>query len=475
MNKKLTRALISVSNKTGIIELASALVENNIEIIASNGTASILTDAGIEVIKVEQITGTPSILDGRVKTLHPKIHGAILADLDNLEHISVLKELEISPINLVVANFYDIQQFDIGGPSLIRAAVKNSKHVAVLTNPDQYPNFINQLSDGFDQNQRDIWARIALLYVVNYDLAILNSKSQTLRYGENPHQRAALVGDKLIAGAKILGGKPMSFNNYLDVDCAWKVVSNFISPTIAIVKHTSPCGVATAQKISDAFNQAKLSDSTSAFGGVIASNHEINSIVAQKIVENFYEVIIAPNFTSDAIEILKNRQNLRVVQIIAQNPAELEFKQIMGGILFQTTDQIDQEGDDINNWKLVSGREVSIQTKNDLSFAWRVAKDVKSNAIVIARNLATVGIGMGQTNRVDSVKQAIERAGVRSKGAVIASDGFFPFADSIELIKKAEISAIVQPGGSIKDSEVIKACIDAEISMYLTGVRHFLH
>lgn len=475
MNKKISRAFISVSDKTGLIQLAKKLVEQEVEIIASDGTAAHLKASGIATKSVEQVTGFAQVLDGRVKTLHPNIHAAILADLDQSSHLEDLKTLGIKPIDLVVINFYDASKFDIGGPAAVRAGVKNSKHVALLTDPTQYPEFIEKLAQGFDQSQRDSWAKDALLKVANYDLAILSKLGQPLRYGENPHQSAVVVGDKLIAGAKILSGKEMSYNNYVDADAAWKTVNCYSEPTVAFIKHSIPCGIASAPTLSKAFESSLASDPISAFGGVIAANQLVDKEVATLVIENFYEVLIAPGYSDEALELLKSKENLRVVQISPDQGGSVELKQILGGFLFQQPDQLDQAGDDFKMWKLVAGAGVEKYQIADLSFAWRAVKNIRSNAIVIAKNQATIGIGMGQTNRVDSVKNAIDRAGNRAKGAVVASDGFFPFADSIQLLKQAGVCAIVQPGGSIKDDEVIQACKNANISMYVTGVRHFSH
>ena len=475
MNKKISRAFISVSNKTGLIQLAKKLVEQEVEIIASDGTAAHLKASGIATKSVEQVTGFAQVLDGRVKTLHPNIHAAILADLDQSSHLEDLKTLGIKPIDLVVINFYDASKFDIGGPAAVRAGVKNSKHVALLTDPTQYPEFIEKLAQGFDQSQRDSWAKDAVLKVANYDLAILSKLGQPLRYGENPHQSAVVVGDKLIAGTKILSGKEMSYNNYVDADAAWKTVNCYTEPTIAFIKHSIPCGIASAPTLSKAFESSLASDPISAFGGVIAANQLVDKEVATLVIENFYEVLIAPGYSDEALELLKSKENLRVVQISPDQSSSLELKQILGGFLFQQPDQLDQAGDDFKMWKLVAGADVEKSQITDLSFAWRAVKNIRSNAIVIAKNQATIGIGMGQTNRVDSVKNAIDRAGNKAKGAVVASDGFFPFADSIQLLKQAGVCAIVQPGGSIKDDEVIQACKNANISMYVTGVRHFSH
>ena len=475
MNKKIFRAFISVSDKTGLIQLAQKLVEHKVEIIASDGTAAHLKAAGIDSKSVEQVTGFAPVLDGRVKTLHPNIHAAILADLDQSTHLEDLKTLGITPIDLVIVNFYDASKFDIGGPTAVRAAVKNSKHVALLTDPAQYPGFIKKLAQGFDQSQRDTWAKNALLKVTNYDLAILSKLGQPLRYGENPHQGAVVVGDNSIAGAKILSGKEMSYNNYVDSDAAWKVVNCYTEPTVAFIKHATPCGIASAPNLSKAFESSLASNPISAFGGVIGANQIVDKQVATQVIKNFYEVLIAPSYSDEALKLLKSKENLRVVQISHGQGSSLELKQILGGFLFQQPDQLDQAGDGFKMWKLVAGADVDRSQIADLSFAWRAVKNIKSNAIVIAKNLATIGIGMGQTNRIDSVKNAIDHAGCRVQGAVVASDGFFPFADSIKLLIDAGISAIVQPGGSVKDDEVIQACKNAKISMYITGVRHFYH
>jgi len=331
MNKKISRAFISVSDKTGLIQLAKKLVEQKVEIIASDGTAAHLKASGIATKSVEQITGFTQVLDGRVKTLHPNIHAAILADLDQSSHLEDLKTLGVTPIDLVVINFYDASKFDIGGPAAVRAGVKNSKHVALLTDPAQYPEFIEKLAQGFDQSQRDRWAKDALLKVANYDLAILSKLGQPLRYGENPHQSAVVVGDKLIAGAKILSGKEMSYNNYVDADAAWKTVNCYTEPTIAFIKHSIPCGIASAPTLSKAFASSLASDPISAFGGVIAANQLVDKEVATLVIENFYEVLIAPGYSDEAfnnqISSIKQGMNLRCGNwwqvLVLKNPRSL--------------------------------------------------------------------------------------------------------------------------------------------------------
>jgi phosphoribosylaminoimidazolecarboxamide formyltransferase/IMP cyclohydrolase len=475
VNKKITRALISVSDKSGLIELVENLIANNVEITATDGTAQTLSNAGFSVTSIEKITGFTPILSGRVKTLHPSIYAAVMADLDDPSHTADLAKLNISPIDLVVINFYDTDKFDIGGPSLVRAAVKNAQHVATLTDPTQYTVLTNQLENGIGQDQRNAWAKTALLRVAKYDQAILNKLGDQLRYGENPHQIASVINDDATNGLEILSGKQMSFNNYLDADCALRTINPHLQPTVAIIKHATPCGVATAPDLATALTAAISSDPISVFGGVIATNRRLETDVANLIAKNFYEVIIAPGYTDAALQILRNKENLRIIGVKKNNPSKFEIRQIINGYLFQQSDQFNQVGDDFKSWKLVCGKLVSKEIEEDLSFAWKVVKNVRSNGIVVANDLKTIGIGMGQTNRVDSVKHALERAGSKANGAVLASDGFFPFADSIELMIAAGIVAIVQPGGSVKDDEVIKACNQANISMFFTQIRHFSH
>jgi len=475
MNKKLSRAFISVSDKTGLIEFAKKLLECGVEIIASDGTALELEKFGINVKRVEEITGFAQLLDGKVKTLHPLIYAAVLADLDDANQLAELEKHKITPIDLVVVNFYESKKFDIGGPAIVRAAIKNAKHVIALTSPKQYSEVIDNLEIGFTQIQRDNWASTALQMVTNYDLDLLRDFGSTLRYGENPHQNAVVIGDSGVAGAQLISGKPMSYNNYLDADAAFSALLAHSMPTVVFVKHSNPCGLASASELSSAFTAALNCDPISAFGGVIAVNESLDIKTAKLIVENFYEVIIAPEFQEDALKLLETKKNLRVVKISKPTVHNSEVRQILGGFLFQEPDLVKASRDDFTSWRLVSGKPADDLQILDLNFAWRVVKSVKSNAVVLVKNLATVGIGMGQVNRVDAVKHAVERASLNAKGCIAASDGFFPFVDGIEELANAGVTTLVQPGGSIKDEELIEFCNKNNLTMYFTGTRHFLH
>jgi len=517
MSKKrpIKRALISVYDKSGLIEFAKELHSEGVEIVSTGSTAATIASAGIPVVKVEELTGFPESLDGRVKTLHPIIHAGILADLRLPSHVAQLADLKIAPFDLVVVNLYPfvktvksgasidecIEQIDIGGPSMVRGAAKNHPSVAVVVSPSQYPQIVAALAEGgTDEKLRRQFAIAAFRTTASYDIAVstwLNSvsddqlipewignsysRSATLRYGENPHQSAALyVNDSSeltgvgVAGAIQLHGKEMSYNNYVDLEAAWRAAYDHAEPAVAIIKHTNPCGIALGPNIESAYLKAHACDPISAFGGVIAANSEVNETMAKAVGEVFTEVIAAPSFTKTAIEILSQKPSIRILTIESTEPL-LELRSILGGALVQNYDRINAEGDAASNWELVAGKAASAEQLKDLEFAWKAVRAVKSNAILLANDLAAVGIGMGQVNRVDSARLAVSRAGDRASGSVAASDAFFPFADGLEILLAAGVSAIVQPGGSVRDNEVIEAANKMGATMYFTGVRHFAH
>ena len=515
MKRPIKRALISVYDKSGLIEFAKELHAHGVEIVSTGSTAATIAKAGIPVVKVEELTSFPESLDGRVKTLHPIIHAGILADLRLPSHVAQLAELKIAPFDLVVVNLYPfvktvksgasidecIEQIDIGGPSMVRGAAKNHPSVAVLVSPNQYPQIVAALADGgTDEKLRRQFAIEAYRTTAKYDIAVstwLNSvstdqllpewignsysHSATLRYGENPHQSAALYLNDAseltgtgVAGAIQLHGKEMSYNNYVDVEAAWRAAYDHADPAVAIIKHTNPCGIAVGTNIESAYLKAHACDPISAFGGVIAANREVNETVAKAVSEVFTEVIAAPSFTKAALEILSQKPSIRILTIEPTAPL-LELRPILGGALVQNFDRIDAEGDALGNWQLVAGKAATPEQLKDLQFAWKAVRAVKSNAILLANDLAAVGIGMGQVNRVDSARLAVSRAGDRASGSVAASDAFFPFADGLEILLAAGVSAIVQPGGSVRDNEVIEAANKLGATMYFTGVRHFAH
>ena len=515
MKQPIKRALISVYDKSGLIEFAKELHAHGVEIVSTGSTAATIAKAGIPVVKVEELTSFPESLDGRVKTLHPIIHAGILADLRLPSHVAQLAELKIAPFDLVVVNLYPfvktvksgasidecIEQIDIGGPSMVRGAAKNHPSVAVLVSPNQYPQIVAALADGgTDEKLRRQFAIEAYRTTAKYDIAVstwLNSvstdqllpewignsysHSATLRYGENPHQSAALYLNDAseltgtgVAGAIQLHGKEMSYNNYVDVEAAWRAAYDHADPAVAIIKHTNPCGIAVGTNIESAYLKAHACDPISAFGGVIAANREVNETVAKAVSEVFTEVIAAPSFTKAALEILSQKPSIRILTIEPTAPL-LELRPILGGALVQNFDRIDAEGDAPGNWQLVAGKAATPEQLKDLQFAWKAVRAVKSNAILLANDLAAVGIGMGQVNRVDSARLAVSRAGDRASGSVAASDAFFPFADGLEILLAAGVSAIVQPGGSVRDNEVIEAANKLGATMYFTGVRHFAH
>ena len=464
-------ALLSVSEKSGIIELARLLLKNNFKILASDGTHSYLASNSITVTRIAEFTGAEEIFDGRVKTLHPLIHGAILFDRDNPSHVSEANRLGIKPIEVVVVNLYGEEQFDIGGPALIRAAAKNHKSVAVLTDPTQYSKFERALQDGTLDEFKIECARTALELTARYDLSILRSLATPLRYGENPHQDGFVSGARGLAAATLLQGGQPSFNNYLDMDCATSIASDHMMKTTVIVKHGAPCGVASAIDPVDSFSRALKSDESSAFGGVIATNFPIEEELAEMIISGFYEVLIAPSYSSGALALLAQRKRIRVLRLDKRAPQPFNFREINGGFLFQSSDYLDFS----DSWKLVAGNLVSEEVKSDLEFAWRCAARTRSNAIVIARDMATVGIGMGEVSRVAAAKNAVARASDRAEGAVAASDGFFPFPDGLEILAHAGVRAIIAPSGSIRDEEIIAAAGRLGITLYFAANRHFSH
>lgn len=509
--REIKRALISVYDKTGLEDLARALAEAGVEIVSTGSTAKRIADAGVAVTEVAELTGFPEVLDGRVKTLHPRVHSGILADLRKDSHVTQLEELGIEPFQLVVVNLYPfeetvasgadydecVEQIDIGGPSMVRAAAKNHPSVAVVTSPQRYSEVADAVSGGgFTLSQRKQLALEAFTHTARYDAAVstwLSSQlgadasgagegSTPLRYGENPHQAARLESEGWgIAAAKQHGGKEMSYNNYQDADAAWRAAWDHERPCVAIIKHANPCGVAVSDtSIADAHKKAHACDPVSAYGGVIACNREVTLELAEQIKPIFTEVVVAPSYAADALEMLQTKKNLRILEVDPKQQEE-ERKQIAGGWLVQERDSYQAEGDSAANWTLAAGEPADEKTLADLEFAWRAVRCVKSNAILIAAEGASVGIGMGQVNRVDSAKLAVDRANTldegrnRTNGAVAASDAFFPFADGFQLLADSGVKAVVQPGGSIRDEEVIAAAAEAGVTMYLTGTRHFAH
>jgi phosphoribosylaminoimidazolecarboxamide formyltransferase/IMP cyclohydrolase len=479
------RALISVTEKSGIIDLARALVQSNLEVIATSGTYKELRAAGIEVREINEVTGVGELAAGRVKSLHPRIFAGILAT--GGERSAFDDGSDLAAIDIVVVNLYpfessqqgtDVEMIDIGGVALIRAAAKNFDDVTLLTSPSQYEELIESLPTGLNYERRRELAGIGFALTARYDLAIARSFATALRYGENPHQSAALISDGTgVAGAKNRSNrnaKALSYNNFLDADAAWRAVLDHGDQraVCAIIKHSNPCGIARASSPRAAFRKALECDPVSSYGGVVASNQIIDLEMAKDLTEIFLEVIIAPGFTDEALAQLQRRENLRLLEVGLEKES-YSGAFISGGILIQDRDEILAESSD--EWELVSGKKVSDELMTDLRFAWRAARSVKSNAIVIARDEATIGIGMGQVSRVDAARLALVRGGDRVKGAVAASDAFFPFADGAMKLSEAGVVAIVQPGGSKRDEEVIEAISQAGVSMYFTHRRHFSH
>jgi phosphoribosylaminoimidazolecarboxamide formyltransferase / IMP cyclohydrolase len=512
--RKIQRALISVSDKTGIAEFAQALKDFNVEIISTGGTAKHLRDAGIEIRDVSDLTGFPEMMDGRVKTLHPRVHGGLLGLRDNPTHQAAMREHGIEVIDLIVVNLYPfeetvarpdvtleeaIEQIDIGGPAMIRSAAKNFRDVAVVIHPNYYPTVaqeMNQTKGALSLETRRVLAKSAFAITGFYDLSIHNylckppphsltaptvslslRKLRDLRYGENPHQAAALYGlqgeEGGIAEAELLGGKEMSFNNYVDADAAWQLVCEFEKPSCAIIKHTNPAGVASASSLETAYLGALACDPVSAFGGIVAFNRPLDEAAARALIEIFLEVVIAPDYEPAALEVLTARKNLRILRAeVPDAGSRFEYRQISGGMLRQTRDTHQLTRADL---KVVSKRQPTEEEVSALLFAWTVAKHTKSNAIVYAREGQTVGVGAGQMSRVDSVRLGAMRAQLPTRGSVLASDAFFPFRDGIDEAAKHGITAVIQPGGSVKDSEVIAAADENGLAMVFTGVRHFRH
>ena len=506
------RALITVYDKTGLEDLARGLEAAGVEIVSTGGTAAAIASYGVPVTKVESLTGFPECLDGRVKTLHPRVHAGLLADGANPSHVKQLEELEIEAFQLAVVNLYPfaatvasgasdaecVEQIDIGGPAMIRAAAKNHGTVAVVVDPGAYGEVLAAVAEGgFTLTERRRLAAAAYAHTAAYDGAVASwfanvyapegdwpsfmgatwKRETALRYGENPHQGAALYtgGKDGLANAEQLHGKEMSYNNYVDADAAWRAAWDFDEPCVAIIKHANPCGIAVGADVAEAHRKAHECDPVSAYGGVIAVNREVTRALAEQIAPIFTEVVVAPSFAADAIEVLREKKNIRLLAC-PQGPSDAaEFRRIDGGLLVQTVDRLDAPGDDPSTWELKTGEAASPELLADLAFAWRACRSVKSNAILLASGGATVGVGMGQVNRVDSARLAVSRAGERAAGSVGASDAYFPFPDGLQVLADAGVKAIVEPGGSIRDDEVVEAAREAGITLYFTGTRHFFH
>jgi phosphoribosylaminoimidazolecarboxamide formyltransferase/IMP cyclohydrolase len=515
------RALVSVYDKSGLDDLARALHEAGVALVSTGGSAALIEGLGFPVTKVEDLTGFPECLDGRVKTLHPRVHAGILADRRLDTHVQQLRDLEIEPFDLVVSNLYPftqtvasgaspdecVEQIDIGGPSMVRAAAKNHPSVAIVTSPSRYADVVAAVAaGGFTLGERQRLAAEAFAHTAAYDVAVARWMSEwmaqelaadpetwwpdfagltldraaVLRYGENPHQKAALyvaadAGESL-ATAEQLHGKEMSYNNYVDADAALRAANEQGDvPTVAIIKHANPCGIATGADVAEAHQRAHACDPVSAFGGVIAVNRPVSVALAEQVAEIFTEVIVAPAYEDGAVEVLQAKKNIRILRTEGHGGVGLEMRQICGGALVQLADTIEADGDDPTRWTLATGQPASDAVLADLAFAWRACRSVKSNAILLAKDGASVGIGMGQVNRVDSCRLAVDRAGERAAGSVAASDAFFPFEDGPQLLIDAGVAAIVQPGGSVRDELTIAACEAAGVTMYFTGTRHFAH
>ncbi|TCC03838.1 bifunctional phosphoribosylaminoimidazolecarboxamide formyltransferase/IMP cyclohydrolase [Kribbella soli] len=514
--RPIRRALISVYDKTGLEELASALHAAGVQLVSTGSTAARIAAAGVPVTKVEELTGFPECLDGRVKTLHPMVHAGLLADVRRDEHVEQLREMRVEPFDLLVSNLYPftetvasgasvdecIEQIDIGGPSMVRGAAKNHANVAVVTSAAQYPALFAALEEGgFSLEERARLAAAAFVHTAEYDIAVASwmgnvltdssegsgfpawvgaswEKSAVLRYGENPHQPAALYlnGKGGLAAAEQLHGKEMSYNNYVDADAARRTAYDFSEPAVAIIKHANPCGIAVGKDIAEAHRRAHECDPVSAYGGVIATNRPVSVDLAKQVAEIFTEVLVAPAFEDGAVEILQAKKNIRLLVAPAVSADEtVELRAISGGLLLQHRDRFQAEGDDPAAWTLAAGSAASDEVLADLAFAWKACRAVKSNAILLAADGASVGVGMGQVNRVDSCRLAVSRAGDRATGSVAASDAFFPFPDGLEVLIEGGVKAVVQPGGSIRDEAAIEAATKAGITMYFTGTRHFFH
>ncbi len=510
------RALVSVYDKTGLEELGLALTEAGVEIVSTGSTAARLRSAGVPVTAVDEVTGFPECLDGRVKTLHPGVHAGILADRRLPEHVRQLDELGIAPFDLVVVNLYPfaetvasgaspdecVEQIDIGGPTMVRAAAKNHPSVAVVVSPHRYPEVMAAVrAGGTTLDQRRQLATEAFRHTATYDIAVASwlgaqpggdaeegwpgwagasyRRADVLRYGENPHQAAALYvtesGPAGLAQAQQLHGKQMSYNNYLDTDAARRAAFDFDEPCVAIIKHANPCGIAVGDDVADAHRKAHACDPVSAFGGVIAVNRPVSVAMAEQVAEIFTEVVVAPAYEPGSVEILSRKPSIRVLVCPAPpGGPRVEQRQVSGGLLLQHAD-VFTAGDDPSTWTLQAGEPAGPELLADLAFAWRAVRAVKSNAILLASGRATVGVGMGQVNRVDAARLAVARADQRARGAVGASDAYFPFADGLQVLLDAGVRAVVEPGGSVRDQEVVAAAAAAGVTLYFTGTRHFFH
>ncbi|KZS80944.1 bifunctional phosphoribosylaminoimidazolecarboxamide formyltransferase/IMP cyclohydrolase [Mycobacterium persicum] len=522
VRKPIRRALISVYDKTGLVELAAGLTAVGVEIVSTGSTAKTIASKGIPVTRIEELTGFPEVLDGRVKTLHPRVHAGLLADLRKPEHRAALDKLGVAAFELLVVNLYPfsqtvesgagidecVEQIDIGGPSMVRAAAKNFPSVAVVTDPLGYDGVLAAVrSGGFSLGERKKLASLAFQHTAEYDIAVASWMQSTLapeqpeatfphwfarnwrrqailRYGENPHQHAALYTDPGawpgLAQAEQLHGKEMSYNNFTDADAAWRAAFDHEQICVAIIKHANPCGIAISSvSVADAHRKAHACDPLSAYGGVIAANAEVSVEMAEYVSTIFTEVIVAPAYEPGALDLLARKKNVRVLLASEPQNGDTELRPVSGGLLMQQRDQLDAPGDNPANWTLATGSPADPATLTDLVFAWRACRAVKSNAIVIVADGATVGVGMGQVNRVDAARLAVERGnargGERVRGAVAASDAFFPFPDGLQTLTAAGVKAIVHPGGSVRDDEVTAAAAEAGVTLYLTGARHFAH
>ena len=510
------RALVSVYDKSGLEELVRGLDDAGVALVSTGGSAKLIESLGLPVTEVADLTGFPECLDGRVKTLHPRVHAGILADRRLESHVAQLAELDVEPFDLVVCNLYPfvqtvasgaspdecVEQIDIGGPSMVRAAAKNHPSVAIVTSPERYADVLAAVAaGGFSLAERQRLAAEAFVHTATYDVAVASwmgnvltdtsegqgfpawvggkwDKAAVLRYGENPHQSAALYLNGFgtgLAQAMQLHGKEMSYNNYVDADAARRAAYEFAEPTVAIIKHANPCGIASGTDVAEAHRKAHACDPVSAFGGVIATNVPVSVEMARQVAEVFTEVVVAPGYDDGAVEVLAAKKNVRLLVCEPLGTGEVEMRAISGGLLMQQRDYVDADGDDPASWTLASGEAATPEVLADLAFAWKACRSVKSNAILLAKDGASVGVGMGQVNRVDSCKLAVQRAGERAAGSVAASDAFFPFEDGPQILIDAGVTAIVQPGGSVRDELTIEAAKAAGVTMYFTGTRHFAH
>jgi phosphoribosylaminoimidazolecarboxamide formyltransferase/IMP cyclohydrolase len=510
-----------VYDKSGLEELVRGLHDAGVTLVSTGGSAALIEGLGLPVTKVEDLTGFPECLDGRVKTLHPRVHAGILADRRLESHVQQLADLEVEPFDLVVSNLYPftqtvesgatpdecVEQIDIGGPSMVRAAAKNHPSVAIVTSPQRYADVLGAVAaGGFTLEERKRLAAEAFVHTASYDVAVASwmgnvltdtsdgagfpawmggtwERQDVLRYGENPHQSAAIYrtghGPAGLAGAEQLHGKEMSYNNYVDTDAARRAAYDFDEPAVAVIKHANPCGIAVGADIAEAHRRAHACDPVSAFGGVIAANRPVSVAMAEQVAEVFTEVIVAPAYEDGAVEVLARKKNIRILVCEPLERGGVETRPVSGGLLVQQRDAVDAAtetgGDDPSSWTLVTGEAASDDVLADLAFAWKACRAAKSNAILLAKDGAAVGIGMGQVNRVDSCRLAVTRADDRAAGSVAASDAFFPFEDGPQILIDAGVTAIVQPGGSVRDELTVEACKAAGVTMYFTGTRHFFH